>query len=79
MKRLLCCSYYPEYPQITHHLRKIGKDLDVLRSKYDNIILASDFNAESTDTTLSYFCEIYNLKIWSRIRRVSKPKETELY
>lgn len=62
MKRLLW-SYNPEYPQITHHLRKIGKELDVLRSKYDNIILTSDFNAEPTDATLSDFCEIYNLKI----------------
>ena len=47
-KRLLCCSYNPKHPQISHHLRKIDKDLDVLTSKYDNIILTGDFNAEPT-------------------------------
>ena len=40
----------------------MGKDLDVLTSKYDNIILMGDFNAEPADTIVSDFCEIYNLK-----------------
>ena len=31
-----------------------------------------DFNAEPIDTVISDFCEIYNLKIKSRIKRVSK-------
>ena len=30
-KWLLCCSYNPKYSQISHHLKKIGKDLDFLR------------------------------------------------
>ena len=29
-KWLLCCSYNPKYSQISHHLKEIGKDLDVL-------------------------------------------------
>ena len=33
-----------------------------MTSKYDNIILLGDFNTEPTDTTLSNFCEIYDLK-----------------
>ena len=41
---------------------EIRKDLDVLTSKYDNIILIGDFNAEPADTVVSDFCEIYNLK-----------------
>ena len=61
-KWLLCCSYNPKYSQISHHLKEIGKDLDVLTSKYDNIILMGDFNAEPADTVVSDFCEIYNLK-----------------
>ena len=61
-KWLLCCSYNPKYSQISHHLKEIGKDLDVLTSKYENIVLMGDFNAEPTDTALSDFCEIYNLK-----------------
>ena len=36
---LLCNSYYPKCSQISHHFKEIGKYLDVLISKYDNIIL----------------------------------------
>ena len=61
-KWLLCCSYDPKYSQISHYLKEMGKDLDVLTSKYDNIILMGDFNAEPADTIVSNFCEIYNLK-----------------
>ena len=61
-KWLLCIFYNPKYSQTSHHLSVIGKDLDVLTSKYDNIILMTDFNAEPTDTTLSDFCEIYHLQ-----------------
>ena len=61
-KWLLCCSYNPKYSQISHHLKEIEKNLDVLISKYDNIILIGDFNAEPADTVVSDFCEIYNLK-----------------
>ena len=42
-KRLLYCSYNAKYSQISHHLKEIGKNLDVLTSKYDNM---GDFNAE---------------------------------
>ena len=52
---LFCCSYNPKYSQISHHLKEIGKDLDVLTSKYDNIILMGDFNAEPTDVVVSDF------------------------
>ena len=41
-------------------MEETGKDLDVLTSKYDNIILMGDFNAEPSDTAVSDFCEIYN-------------------
>ena len=61
-KWLFCCSYDPKYSQISHHLKEIGKNLDVLISKYDNAILMGDFNAEPADTVVSDFCETYNLK-----------------
>ena len=61
-KWLLFCSYNPKYSQISHHLKEISKDLDVLTSKFDNIILTGDFDAEPADTVVSDFCEIYNLK-----------------
>ena len=47
---------------MSFHLNDLGKNLDTLTSKYDNTILLVDFNTEPTDTTLSYFCEVYNLK-----------------
>ena len=47
---LLCCSYNSKYSQISHHLKEIGKYLDVLTSKYDNMILMGDFNAELAGT-----------------------------
>ena len=71
-KWLLRCSYNPKYSQISHHLKEIGKDLDVLTSKYDNIILMGDFNAEPADTVVSDFCEIYNLTNIIRKRLVLK-------
>ena len=61
-KWLLCCSYNPKYFQITHHLKQIGKVLDILSSNYENILLLGDFNTEPSDTVLSNFCEIYNFK-----------------
>ena len=61
-KWLLYCSYNLKYFQVTHHLKEIGKDLDVLASKYDNIILMGNFSAEPADTAVSDFCRIYNLK-----------------
>ena len=38
-KWLLCCSYNPKYFQVTHHLKEIGKVLDILSSNYENILL----------------------------------------
>ena len=46
---------------MSHHLKEIGNDLDVLTSKYDNIILMGDSNTEPADTVVSDFCEIYIL------------------
>ena len=60
-KWLLRCSYNPKYSQISHHLKENGKNLDVLTSKYDNIILMGDFNVEPADTVGSGFCD-FNLK-----------------
>ena len=59
---LLCCSYNPKKPLISEHLNEIGKNLDLLLSKYDNFMLIGDLNAEPTEAAVSDFCEIYNLK-----------------
>ena len=43
-KSLLCCSYNPNKNLINKHLDEIGKNLDLLSSKYDNFIRPRDFN-----------------------------------
>ena len=47
---------------ISEHLNEIGKNLDLLLSKYDNFMLIGDLNAEPTEAAISDFWEIYNLK-----------------
>ena len=37
-KLLLCCSYNPNRNLINKHLDEIGRNLDLLSSKYDNFI-----------------------------------------
>ena len=53
-----------------------------LTSKYGNNILLGDFNKEPTDTALSNFCEIYNLKDLIKdktcFKNPSKPICTDL-
>ena len=61
-KWVLCCSYNPKKPLTSEHLNRIGKNLDLLLSKYDNFMLIGDLNAEPTEAAVSDFCEIYNLK-----------------
>ena len=48
----------PKYSEISYHLHEIDKDLDVLISKHDNIIIIGDFNVETADTNVSNFCKI---------------------
>ena len=47
---------------ISKHLNKISKRFDLLSSKYEKFMLIGDLNAEPTETTVSDFSAIYNLK-----------------
>ena len=38
-KWVLCCTCNPKASFISKHLNKIGKNLDLLLSKYDNFIV----------------------------------------
>ena len=49
---LLCCSYDPKKLLISEHLNKIGKNLDLLLSQYDNFMLIGDLNAEPTEAAV---------------------------
>ena len=60
-KWLLCCTYNPHKNLISNHLTEISKALDIYSSGYDNVMIMGDFNSEPTETSISEFCEIYDL------------------
>ena len=59
-KSLLCCSYNPNKNLINKHLDEIGRNLDLLSSKYDNFILLGDFNSKSFEQPIRDFFHVYN-------------------
>ena len=60
---VLFCSYNPPPKTlISENFNEIGKNLDLLLSKYDNFMLIGDLNAEPAEAAVSNFCEICNLK-----------------
>ena len=61
-KWLFCGCYNPHKNLISQHLSVISKSLDTLLTKYDNIFLMGDFNADKNNTSLKDFCQLYNLK-----------------
>ena len=61
-KWLLCCSYNPHKNLIVAHLREIQVALDVLSSKYENIIIIGDFNSEPKESTMIDFCQHYKME-----------------
>ena len=42
-----------------HHLHK---GLDMYVNKYDNILFLGDFNSETLENYLNYFCNAHNLQ-----------------
>ena len=75
-KWLLCFSYNPKFSQIIFHLNELGKNLDTLTSKYDNIILLGDFNTKPTDTTLTLTSKYDNIILLGDFN--TKPTDTTL-
>ena len=66
-KWLLCGSYNPHRRFISNHLIDIGRNLDLLSTNYDNILLLGDFNAEVENNFLKEFCDLYGMKSLIRI------------
>ena len=56
-KWLLCCFYNPHRRFISNHLIDIGRNLDLLSTNYDNILLLGDFNAEVENNFLKELCD----------------------
>ena len=61
-KRLLCCSYNLHKNLIVAYLREIQVALDVLSSKYENIIIIGDFNSEPKESAIIDFCQDDNME-----------------
>ena len=41
----------------------IGKAVDSLSSKYENLSIIGDFNTQASDTSVKDLCNIYNFKV----------------
>ena len=50
----------PQKSLISEHLNEIGKNFDLLLSKYDNFMLIGGLNAERTEAAVFWF--LWNLK-----------------
>ena len=76
-KWLLCCSYNPHRRFISNHLIDIGRNLDLLSTNYDNILLLGDFNAEVENNFLKEFCDLYGMKSLIRIPACYKTRQIQ--
>ena len=63
---------------ITDHLREIGKNIDLLSTKY-NIILIGDLHPEPVEIAVFDFCEIYNLTNLSKYKTHFKCPKKPIY
>ena len=61
-KWFLSCSSNPNITLLKNHIQNKSRDLDFYSSKYDIPIVLGDFNAETSNTTISEFCTTCNLK-----------------
>ena len=53
---------YHTLPLLNNHIQNICRDLDFYSLKYDNVIILRNFNAETSNTTISKFCATCNLQ-----------------
>ena len=74
-KWLLCCSYNPKKSNIRAHLECLNKRLALHLLKYEHFIVLGDFNVCVEDSSMSEFCDMYNLK--SLIREPTCYKNSE--
>ena len=58
----MCCSHNPAKSNIPSHLSFVGRILDSSMSGYDNCLVIGDLNSETSEMTMSEFCETYNLQ-----------------
>ena len=60
-KWLLFGTYHPPSQMDDLYFDSVGRAFDIYNDKYDEILLAGDFNAEDNENILKNFIELYNL------------------
>ena len=58
----MCCSYNPHKSFIKEHLKELIKAIQFYSKTYDNFMLIGDYNAQTDETNMTSFCEIYELR-----------------
>ena len=59
---LLCCTYNPNRNIVTNYLDALKRSLDPYSTKYDNLMVMGDLNAEVNLECMKLFCETYDLR-----------------
>ena len=72
---LLCCTYNPNRNIITNHLDALKRSLDPYSTKYDNLMVIGDLNAEINLECMKLFCETYNLSSLIKVPTCYKNPE----
>ena len=60
-KWYLCCSHNPHKNNISNHLQRLNKGLDIYL-KHNNLLMLGDFNSELKYSCLNKFSNVSNLK-----------------
>ena len=60
-KNSLCCTYNPNRNIITNHLDALKRSLDPYSTKYDDLMVIRDLNAEINLECMKLFYETYDL------------------
>ena len=79
---LLCCTYNPNRNIITNDLDALKRSLDPYSTKYDNLMVIGDLNAEINLECMKLFCETYDLssliKVPTCYKNLEKPSCIDL-
>ena len=72
---LLCCTYNPNRNIITNLLDALKRSLDPCSTKYDNLMIIGDLNAEVNLECMKLFCETYDLRSLIKVPKCYKNPE----
>ena len=72
---LLCCTYNPNRNIIANYLDALKRSLDPYSTKYDNLMVMGNLNAEVNLECIKRFCETYDLSILIKVPTCYKNPE----